>query len=418
MDDFYNKIKRSVDDISESKPSQSDWSSFQSFRDEKDSTPTKSFPWLMASTLGLIALLLGSNIYWATRSTDQASILSSSIVHDTIYITKVVDNNSPDINNIIGTLEAQLQENQNSLANQSNRYRLLQSQFNSQNGMLNSLSTKFNQQESQLSIFENAERKKLTSAPLETKNHNQSKLADQAVDRSFLTLHNLPTLSSDLLTFSRNKFVHPSSIIWIKNEKPFNLLDAITPKSLSLNINAGYQQRIIKHHGKSGGSIYNARAITNFTSKIRGYIGVSLYNGKNELKDNHAYPNVPTIEVPEGAEIKEIKASTSTVGLNLGLEYMIYTGTKFRPHLGLGYAHSLSNKDNFSFELESPQGEYYITPEGSINQAQLRQMMFSLGTDYNLTSNLDLRSAVTYYQGISSTTPSFINITGGVYYHF
>ncbi len=418
MDDFYNKIKSSVDGISESKPTQSDWNSFQSFRDEKDSAPAKSFPWLMASTLGLIGLLLGSNIYWATRSVDQSSIVSSSAIHDTIYITKVIDNTSTELNNTIGALEVQLEENEKALANQASKYRSLRSQFNSQNGMLTDLRAKFIQQDSQLSFYASAEKNKLNKSLVQSRNPIQTTLDPQSTNRSFLSLLNLPKLSSDWLAYNRAKVLHPSSFIWIKNEKPFNLLDAITPKSLSININAGLQRSIKDKYGNRSGSFYDIRATTIFTSKIRGYIGVTLYRGNSELEDNLSYPNVPDIIVPDDDKLKEVKVATSSIGLNVGLEYLIYTGTKLRPHLGLGYAQSLTNKDNFSFELESPLGEYYITPEGGINQSQLRQMILSLGTDYNLSANLDLRSAVTYYQGITSSTPSFINVTGGVYYHF
>lgn len=418
MDDFYNKIKSSVDGISEAKPSQSDWSSFQSFRDEKDSAPAKSFPWLMASTLGLIVLLLGSNTYWAARSMDQTSTVATSTIHDTIYITKVIDNNSTDINNTIEALEAQLQENQISLANQSSRFRSLQSQFNSQNGMLTSLRTKVNQQESQQSIFASAEKSKLNTTLLGNKKQIQPMLEPQIIDRSFLSFLDLPTLSREWLAYNTAKVLHPSTFTWVKNEKPFNLLDAITPKSVSLNINGGFQQGLEENYGNSGGSFYDIRATSIFTNNIRGYIGITNYCGRSEIEDDLSYPNLPAIVVPEGDELKEVKVSTASIGLNIGLEYLIHTRTKFRPHIGLGYAHSLSNKDNFSFELESPQGEYYLTQEEGINQAQLRQMIFSLGTDYNLSANLDLRSAVTYYQGLSTITPSFMNFTGGVYYHF
>ena len=422
MDDFYNKIKNSVDGIPEVKPSKNSWNSFQSFRDEKSASPIKPFPWLLVSTLGLIAMLLGSNIYWATRSFDQSIGLTSSSlasIHDTIYITKVIDNGSHELINTIISLEADLQQSKLSFAAQNAKYRTLESQFFSRGSKLNDLQTKYEVQESKLSLFANAndEWSRMEALSLD-RNAKCDAFEIESADRDFASFMSLPRLSADELIFNRSEVLHPSNIIWIKNEKPFNLLEAITPKSLSLNINTGIQAGFGSRYDRSNGLFHELRAVTNFTKKMRGYLGVSLYKGHKDFKGDLNYPNMPFIVVPEGQELKEYKVAQSIVGLNIGLEYMIQTATKWRPHVGLGYAQSIMNKDHFSFELKSPQGEYYISPEGGVNQALLRQMLFSLGADYNFRSTIDFRSAVTFYQGLSSSAPSYINLTAGAYYHF
>lgn len=417
MDDFYKEIKKSVDGIPEVTSSKMDWDSFQSYRKEKNTAPAKPFPWLLASTLGLIALLVGTNIYWATRSSHQAESLTLSTIHDTIYITKVIEDINSDLSNNVAALESQLQKNEESSVMHNTKYKSLYSQFSAQSNLLLSLRTKFDQQESQLSFFGFSEKSRMNVLSTHANVLTPSNDNKGAMERpSLLALLDLHTLPNKELAYNRSKVLHPSSFIWIKNEKPFNLLEVMKPKSFSLNFNAGYQFSIRESDDNSVGAYYDLRATTIFTKNVRGYLGLSLFKGRSELENWTNYANIPMIVIPDDDNLKEVKVAKSSVGLNVGLEYMIYTSTRLRPHLGLGYAQSFTNKDKFSFEIESPLGEYYISPEGGINQAQLRQMIFSLGTDYNLSAGLDLRAAVTYYQGLSSN--SSINCTGGVYYHF
>ena len=344
MDDFYKNIKDSVEGLTPSTPSDKDWTRFQSYRDGRDQSSPKPFPWLLASTLGLITLLIGSNIFWASRSVDTSLVATStSVIHDTIYITKVIDYTSADLTSSIADLETQLALSQQVQSELSRNFNFLQSRYDAQIGTLNKLYTQLNQQDTQLSKWANLASSTPSISPSKSslesilsKNYNDSK-------RSLISLSGLPFAFLDELDYNRGKLIHPSNIIWIKNEKPFNLLEAITPKSLSLNLNAGLHKGLSRNYSNGSGTMLELRASTIFTKHVRGFIGVTSYDSNLEVEDDMSYPNIPTISIPEGDELKETKVATSNTSLNIGLEYMLYTNSKFRPHFGLGYAQSISN---------------------------------------------------------------------------
>lgn len=429
MDDFYKKIKGAVEGIPEQGPTDTNWKSFDTYRGKRNNPQTTSFPWLMAGAIGVIALLLGSNIYWVNHSMTRANSLLSSTIHDTVYVTRVVENvelekREIELQTTIRNIEAQLAANGQQAAEDRSSYRALQRRYAMQESELASLQKQFASRGGQFfkdaSTVQQKQQNRWASSTALSADYSEStaSLTGKNIDRSTLAFSALPSRSLVGVEYVPPKVIHPADIIWIRNDRPFNLLEAITPKSLSIGISGGGQAQFGGQIHEQGGSVGNVTLFTSFSRRLRGYAGLSLYKRHSELEDNPAYPNIPEVEVPEGQEVKETKVASTTIRVQAGFEYMLVTGTQWRPYFGLGYAQSLSNRDKFSFEVEGPQEEYYINPEGAVDQALWRQLAFTLGTDFNLSKGIDLRSAFTFQQGLTSMTPSTFGVFGGLYYHF
>lgn len=427
MDDLYKKIKNTIDDFSDPKSSQYDWDSFQGYRKKKDGPKSKALPWLLISTMAVLALLLGSNIFWATRYDNLTNVLNAeslehiTTIHDTIYITKINEKSNLINNKTVKDLHSKLAKSQRDLLNSNLNYNTLQSQYTAQRLAFTGLQSNNNNHISQLTNLEDLIPLNESQGLVENENEEFYGLnnSQSTFDKRNLAHFDLiPTLSTNNLKKDKERIWIPTENIWIKNKKTTNLLNIITPKSLSINLNTGFQTSINNLYGLNSGRIHNLSVFSFFNRHVRGMVGVSLYRGVGEIDGKTLYPNVPSIVVPEGESIKELKITSTVVGLNIGLEYMIYTSTKWRPYIGLGYTTSFVNQDNFSFEIATPKGEYYITPYDKAKQDPFSHVSLSIGSDQNLNKRIDLRYGVNYYQGLSYSSSSYLNVFGGVYYHF
>lgn len=417
MDDFYENIKKSVEELSEDKSSTAAWSSFQSYRAAKTAPPPKAFPWLLAATIALILLLLGSNVYWANKSVSSISEQNTTIIHDTIYITETTEKPNQQLENIILALQSQLEGTQKALAVYDHRYQVLQTQFAAADHYLSGPPSTLYTERSQLSLL--SPPSFLSISPQSKEETITAVTENELGDRPrLLTCPSIPTLWFGELVLHQPPPVQLEDVIWSETKKRFNLLASITPKSFSLNANAGIRAHLTGNSKSSLGPYLDLNASTLIGEKIRGRLGLYVFRGQNEINGEADYPGTPTISVPNDEEIKEIKINTTSLGLQFGLDYLIHTVSNWSPYLGFGYAHSISNKDKFAFEINSPQGEYYISPEYAISQTNISQLLLSFGADYQLNATLDATAGIAYYLGLSPEKTASLNLTGGLYYRF
>ena len=238
-------------------------------------------------------------------------------------------------------------------------------------------------------------------------------------ERIFLNIiGQLPTIELQNITYHSKALIHPSSIIIIKNEKPFSLLDAITPKTLSINGNVAYafNPSIDSYTGLA----FDLRATTLFTNAVRGYAGFTHANSQSRIGENNTTnPNVTYPMIPEGDKIEHSDEELSQLSINVGLEYLLNLEGRWRPYAGLGYGRVIINSAKYKFEVKTAMGnEYYIAPEENLSLGNYNQMIFTLGTDFNLSSRIDMRLGLNYTHALQGAYNSNLFLKGGAYYHF
>lgn len=420
---MYDKIRDKINNPPEVQTTEQDWNNFQNYRRNRDvaSNPKPIWPyWVVGSLL----LLLGiSNGYWISKDGGH-SVENSSHSIDTVYITKYIDSAEKNIadnksqeqldivtaelalinsqyQKLIYTLNDQdtkLSQLQRSKYLLESKYGSLQKQWNTKYAAIKSIKPKkgkFSTENEQLDL-------------LEFDNVVEKRLFNSIVGE-------LPRVVLDPLSFQRVRVYHPSEIITVENKRPFNLLEALTPKTLSINANLGY----VFGPSEDGASGFadDLRATTLFSKSFRGYIGLSHVSAQSRIEDNVV--GVPYPILPEGDEIEHSDEQLTQFSMNIGLEYLLNNGGRWRPFAGLGYGRVLSNTANYSFEIESSNGnEYYIAPEDKISLGGFDQLIFTLGTDFNLASRFDIRLGVNYAHALQNKYNSNFLLKGGVYYHF
>ncbi|MFT4534602.1 MAG: hypothetical protein ACJA1A_001445 [Saprospiraceae bacterium] len=424
MDDIYGKIRDKMNDPSEVKTTDQDWGNFLKHRQSKDGGSSNKVIWPFWAAVASLLLLLGvSNIYWMTKDSNTNSIMATNIESvDTIYITKYVENS-----NSTSTIDqdAQLENLTNNIASITYQYQNLRSRLNNQSVKLIQLQSYNNGLESKYTILQNRlNNNKTTSSGLEdlgksNGTKNSSVLGNELEERILLNIiGQLPTLKHRNIDYHSKAILHPSSIIVIKNERPFNLLDAMTPKSFSINANVAYafNPSIDSYDGLA----WDIRATTLFSNSLRGFAGFTILSSQARLSDDHiSNPNVPFPMIPEGDNIEHSDEKLSELSINVGLEYLLNPNGRWRPFAGLGYGRVVRNSAKYSFEIETATGnEYYIAPEENFLLGNYNQLMLSIGTDINLYNRLDMRLDLNYTYALQDAYNSSFLLKAGAYFHF
>lgn len=426
MEDMYDKIRDKINNPPEMQATEQDWKSFQSYRSTKDGGSSKKTVWPYWVVGSLLFLLGLSNLYWINKNSEYTAVNSShSNTIDTVYITKYVDDydvktvadihSQKQLNNVtaeLALIKSQYQNLKFALDNQKTRLTQLQISKDL-------LETKYGSLQKQWNT-NYATNQSLLSERGKTFLENGQTIPfkfDNTVEERILLsiIGKLPEVVLDQISYQRARLFHPSEIITIKNKRPFNLFEAITPKSFSINANMGYVFGPSEDGGK--GFAGDLRATTLFSKSVRGYIGISHASIQSRIEDN--ITGVPYPMLPEGDEIEHTDEKLTQTSANIGLEYLLNIDGRWRPFVGFGYGKVLSNNSKYSFEIEASNGnEYYIAPEDRISLDRYDELIFTFGSDFNLSSRFDIRLGVNYTYALQNIHNSNFLLKGGAYYHF
>ncbi len=423
MEDIYGKIRDKMNNPSEVKATDQDWENFMNHRQAKDGGNSNKAIWPYWAVASLLLLLGATNIYWMTKNDNTNEINVTNIESvDTVYITKYIEN--PNTNSTSDQETTQLADLTNDLASITNQYQNLRYRLNNQSAKITQLLSYNDGLESKYALLQNQWNNQTNSTRLEdlvknNRTQNAPVFENKLEERIFLNIiGQLPSRELQNIAYYSNALIHPSSIIIIKNEKPFNLLDAITPKTLSINANAAFALNPSIDSYK--GLALDLRATTFFSHNLRGYAGFSFLSSEAKLEADHiSNPNVPYPMIPEGDNIEHSDEKLSQLSINLGMEYLLNPKGKWRPYAGLGYGRVLRNSAKYSFEIKTATGnEYYIAPEEDFSLGNYNQMILTIGTDFNLSSRIDMRLGLNYTYALQAAYNSSFFLKAGAYYHF
>jgi hypothetical protein len=423
MEDIYGKIRDKMNNASEVKATDQDWENFLNHRQSKDGDNSNKVIWPYWAVASLLFLLGATNIYWLTMDSNTNRIIATNIESvDTVYITKYIEN--PNINSIIAQERAQLVDLTNDLASITSQYQNLRNRLNNQSAKITQLQSYNDRLESKYALFQNQRNDQTTSSlqhdPTQSNSSQDTPVFDSKLEeRIFLhIIGQLPMIKHQNIAHHTNAVVHPSQIIVIKNEKPFDLVNAITPKTLSMNANAAFafNPSIDNYTGLA----MDIRVATLFSKNLRGYTGFSFLSSSARINENHiSNPNVPYPIIQEGDNIEHSDEKLSQLSINGGLEYLLNPKGKWRPYAGLGFGRVLRNAASYNFEIETATGnEYYIATEEEFTLGNYNQMIFTLGTDFNISSQIDMRLGLNYTYALQDAYNSSFFLKAGAYYHF
>ncbi len=424
MEDIYDKIRDKVNNPSEVKATDKEWNSFLAHREAREVIPSKKAVWPYWAIGSLLILFGLSNAYWMMSATDGQLVGSKrNEIVDTVYITKYVDRETTVKNDQEIISKADLKRD---LVQMTNQYTKLQSSLHKMSFKLTQLESSNIVLESKYATFYNQEKifEKLNESNLLDNIYNSRDIESPVINQqlgerlTLNTLYRLPILDYQNIEYLSRAPLHSSSITLIKNERKFNLLNAITPKSLSINGNAAYV--INPKDSNLKGIGFELRATTFFSNVVRGYFGFSLLKNKSRLDDvGMTIPDVPYPQLAEGDVIEHSDEIISKLSLNIGIEYLLNLESRWRPFAGVGYGRVVRNIKKYQFEIKSTDGsEYYIDPERGISLENYNQIILSLGTDFNLSSKIEMRLGLEYISPLNNFNHPGIWLKGGGYYNF
>lgn len=429
MKDIYSEIRDKMNNSLNIKATEKNWNSFLAHRESRDVIPSKKAVWPYW-TIGLLLLLFGlSNGYWMFKNSSNDiqydNLISST---DTIYITKYVDKiDTTSTNDLEPSLDGGNVKKE--LAIIKNKYFALKSQIEDQKTRFSQLHVnnqglehRFRDLQNQLyTINTNSSVSIVRNLNFEPKvlKENIPSFDSKLEERLFYTvLGQLPRLGLDMIEGNQRRVIHPASIIVIKNKKPFNLIEAITPKSLSINSNIGYVINPSSDDYK--GLAFDFRATSLFSSQLRGFAGLTFIESKLGLDENDSTnPNIPYPMLSVEDRIEHANQITSQLSFTLGMEYLLNLDNRWRPFAGVCYGRVFMNSAKYSFEIYDANGnEYYITPESKNALGSYNQIIFTLGTDFNISNRIDMRLGVNYTHSLQNKFNSIFFLKAGAYYHF
>ena len=408
---------------SDVKATDKDWASFRNHRKAKDGG-SKKVIWPYLALAFFFLSLIASNAFWIMKDNNVQRVNNhSDSAIDTVYITKYIEtSNGISVSKKETTRLANLTKDLELITNQ---YQNLQHRLNNQSVQLSELQFYNDGMEDKYATLYNQWSRTHTLAIEKQDLFNENSTVRNPVfetkleERLFVEIiGKLPSLPFQNIAYHSNAQIYPSRIFIVKNEKPFNLLDAITPKSFSINGNVAYAFYGTKNNYTGLG--FDLRATTLFSNSVRGYTGFTFMNGQSRLEDDGmTNPVVPYPMLIEGDRIEHSDKILSQLSVNVGLEYLCNLEGRWRPYAGLGYGRILSNTTKYKFEIKTSNGsEYYIAPEGRFTQKNFNQMILTLGTDFNVSNRIDMRLGLNYAHALTDRNNSTFLLKGGAYYHF
>ncbi|MDB4438649.1 hypothetical protein N9176_00215 [bacterium] len=435
MDDFFNRIKAAINKIPEVDSDDKKWEAFNRYRsiktdDESQPISKKTWPWLPISIGGLIGLLLFSNIFWGYKVINQHSNNMTTVVHDTVYITKNIDSKPLSSN-------ADLNNNIERNINNKNDYSSLEKKYNE---LIKKYETSLNLvAQMQLKTEQNYIRNdKLNLADL-YQNDNINKNKSDNIASEFKNI-------KDPISFHDNNFndyntiekvaiinklqikflsIEPNSInlntyspIRLDNKNNNSFLEIIRPKSLSIFSQIGLHFENGDGIGYTMGNHYGVGLTTLFSNHIRGKLIVSYSKSISELEDIMSIPSeFPQVVVPEGALIDELELTSTYYDASIGFDYLFKTIFLFRPYVGLNYNNSRQQYTNLDYKFIFENARLEILGEDS-SVITNHHLGLNLGSDINLTHNFDAFINFTYTHKLSGNINSVIRLNTGLQYHF
>jgi len=414
MDDFYKKIKEHQSFDKEHEMDESAWDSFKNYQvnQENESNSRKGFFfWPVAA--GILFLLMGSVGIYSYQKTGHVLGHMLELQRDTIYITKIVEiekdnlDNNKLIEKDLGFRTTQLAKLQSEHAQLSRSFERLQLDHFELTNVFDEIKE---------SILANKSKMR-NVVPLEQVQIKDPIIKDN-VDRDIFNDSKIHLISVPEVQTASRRVIEPFiDILPDRRVGKKSFGDIIRPKTFSIGVDLGISSPSLYYNTSNALQLKGGVLISSmFTQRIRGQIAFEYGQYLAEEPDPQQNSQIPQITPPENGTLKEVKINRSAFVGQIGLEYILLKGRKWRPFVGISVGREGHLYPSFKYEFDTPDGEIYLQLDTELPTDYATQYGGNVGLEYYIFNqwNIQLQSTYKY----SRIYQSELGLKTRVIYHF
>jgi len=441
-DELYKRIKEASDKIELPAYRESEWEAYEDYAKKKDKP--KAMSWYAWGIGALVFLLIFSNAVWWNKSKsfekitttesknvvalqeDLKSHTNSSVQVDSkddLLLEKTVSSQQASIDQLVhnvNQLKAQistLTASRNKNITQKNLGSFAQDQFMDINPKRSGIN-KENNTTGEIRKVGALNRDKNSYESDDKTNRTLSELNKS--EPIFLTT-DLPQLSSSAILPLNFSLHLPTAMIsgFVDHKSDNNPLTFITPKSLSLILQAGYSGVANDELGYSSGLNLGIGLSTAFSSRVRLIADLQwiITSTEVDIEDQEDLGILSDVTLPNGARAKELYYDFSSIGISTGLDYMFTPKGRVRPYIGMVYSIQFAQyQDQFLEYNLNNQSLVQILPNRELDMTQYLGLRG--GLDFNLFENFDASLNISLQKSLNNESILLLNLSPGIQYHF
>ncbi len=425
MNKLFEHIKASFENQALPEKPDNAWENFLKYKEKRDNKTI--FPWTKIFLLTLLALLIGSNLFWALHTTNRMALDRKTImVRDTLYLKNQTSiagreqNQNPQNAEIL----VKLDKLQDKLEEFKQKYLNLQSFISSH---INDNTRSFTSRHIALEHAKDRLQKiqqSFNSTPLSGfvyPAESSSTLAPSTVKQEQLDIPGTITSYLRSPAYTRGYSIGRPYYYILQNRyhkaESMGWMARLRQQPVYLAAHSGvygiYDPRLSVSSGVGVGLAIHSV----FAKQIRASLGVDFMITKGHVEDHEKFAQLPPIFIPDGGVIKEVYYDANMSSFNLSLDYLFPVYWKLRPYAGLSYYYNAFRNNELRYECINRSQEFYQLVD-SPNLDYLHQALgIRLGTDINISDAIDAYLHTSFQLNKAQKWGFAFQINPGLYYY-
>ncbi len=425
MADQFDEIKNSHSEEPIPIVPETAWEDFEKYQKKRNFFGV--IPWPILGFGGLGLLLIASNIFWWWNSGqhNNKTTAVTEYITDTIYIS----NNSRNRQGI--STEFQNIEHTYSNHNYDSLIYLIKDLSENVKG-IGHLESQINQLKSELKKVNQFQT--LNSSGSYNYNYRSSNALvpayavipasyENGITTNNNTLSNKIDEDLNLMSLREGAIELPYSLVHQVFLTPYSIkkgfgktiVQAISPKSLSLFTEAGFIYASEHRFGESLGGSFSLGMSTLFSKHIRSRVAAQLGNSTGEFKGVEEL-DLSGVDVPEGGVAEEVYFDNKYRSHSIALEYVFKPQQRFIPFIGFEYGWTRSQYHKFRYEFFTPNGSVSVSGPNS-PYVSSQYLGIRIGTDLTISPRIDAYFHASYLKSLEDEVGSLLLLRPGIQYH-